>query len=987
MSLFDNERETLHAPSESSPDAAQSLLKLKESEQRLQMALSAGRGIGLWDWDIPNDRVVSDERFALLYGVDPDEARRGAPIAFFFQGIDPDDLPRVRAAVSKALSTGDLFSEEYRLRLPDDRVRWVVAEGRCEMAPDGSPLRFPGISFDISDRKATEFRLRELNADLERRVLERTMAVGRTWQISPDLLCVLDTQGRIMAANPAFEKMLGWTIDEVTSTSFPSFVHPDDLAATYAAWTDMVERGMPALRFENRWRTKEGGLKWISWVGVPEEGQMYCIGRDVTEQKEHAQVLARRTAERDVLATIVETTEAFVLVLDPHYRILAINRANAEEFERAFGRRPSVGDSLVDLLAHLPEQRDQAIGLWRRALAGEAFSVVADFGDSKTGDRTYDIKFEVLRDAAGIQTGAFSTSTEVTDRLSEQRALADAMEALRQAQKMEAVGQLTGGVAHDFNNLLTVISTSVALLRRPTTSEEQRTRSMDAIAKTVKRASRLTGQLLAFARRQALTPTVFDASQNVAAVTEMIGTLIGARMQLETSLGDECFIDADPGQFDTAVVNLTVNARDAMNGSGQLHLDVRRVDGVPSIRLHPAIEGDYVAVSVTDTGNGISPENLERIFEPFFTTKGPGHGTGLGLSQVFGFAKQSGGEVEVESTVGQGTRFTLYFPRVQQAAANSADLATASAAQGRREGTVLVVEDNAEVAAAVTQSLNELGYATVHVVDARLALEALEREAHSFALVFSDVIMTGMDGVELGRAIRRRWPQLPVVLTSGYSNVLSQESDHGFEVLAKPYDLEALGRTMLRATTADKSSEPASQIANASPTIQSMMDEATAETRRQAELDSMQILDTAPEAAFDDLVRMASEICGTPVALLSLVDRDRQWFKARVGLEATESPREYAFCAHAIQQPERTMVVEDASQDPRFATNPLVTGGPGIRFYAGAPLVTTSGQALGTLCVIAPQARALTPRQGEILQFLADEAVRRLEVRRARLSH
>ncbi|MFF9549830.1 PAS domain S-box protein [Methylobacterium fujisawaense] len=378
-------------------------------------------------------------------------------------------------------------------------------------------------------------------------------------------------------------------------------------------------------------------------------------------------------------------------------------------------------------------------------------------------------------------------------------------EQLRQSQKMEAVGQLTGGVAHDFNNLLTVIKSSTDLLKRPNLAEERRVRYVDAISDTVDRAAKLTSQLLAFARRQALRPTVFDASQSVAAIADMVGTLTGARIHVETDTNagtDEagralpCHVDADPSQFDTALVNLVVNARDAMQGEGRLRIAVRRADRIPALRSHPAVPGDFVAVSVSDTGAGIESDLLERIFEPFFTTKGVGHGTGLGLSQVFGFAKQSGGDVAVDSAVGVGTTFTLYLLRSAEAGArNPARDDPGPLAEGH--GTpVLVVEDNVEVGAFATQALGELGYQAVWVKDARAALAEIEASGQRFEVVFSDVVMPGMNGVDLAREIRRRWPYLPVVLTSGYSHILAFEGTDGFPLLGKPYSVADLSRAL-----------------------------------------------------------------------------------------------------------------------------------------------------------------------------------------------
>ena len=234
--------------------------RLRDSEQRLQLALSTGRGIGTWDWDVVHDRVVADERFARLYGVDPAKAATGAPIAAFFASIHADDRERVQAQVVVALRTGNAFSAEYRLDLPDGSQRWVVAEGRCELSADGIPLRFPGVSFDITDRKHAEARLIELNADLERKVIERAQERAKTWLVSPDLLGALNAKGYFQTSNPAWKIVLGWTEDEVASMSIFEMLHPDDVERTRAGF-NLTQEGQPAIRFPNRYRCKDGSYR------------------------------------------------------------------------------------------------------------------------------------------------------------------------------------------------------------------------------------------------------------------------------------------------------------------------------------------------------------------------------------------------------------------------------------------------------------------------------------------------------------------------------------------------------------------------------------------------------------------------------------------------------------------------------------------------------------------------------------------------------
>nr|WP_260524643.1 ATP-binding protein [Pseudomonas sp. MWU16-30317] len=383
------------------------------------------------------------------------------------------------------------------------------------------------------------------------------------------------------------------------------------------------------------------------------------------------------------------------------------------------------------------------------------------------------------------------------------RALLDTEEALRQAQKMEAVGQLTGGVAHDFNNLLTVIRSSTDLLGRPNLAPERRQRYVEAISETVNRATRLTGQLLAFARRQTLKPEAFDVGASVSAVIGMLNTLVGSRVNIDLQLPDEvCFIHADPSQFDTALINMAVNARDAMAGQGRVTITVAKVDAIPG---QHAAKGQFVAVAISDTGAGIDPADLARIFEPFFTTKAFGDGTGLGLSQVFGFARQSGGDVQVHSVPGQGATFTLYLPSVQARTATEAVIGELAQVSGGGV-CVLVVEDNEEVGAFAAESLLELGYAPVWVKSAERALVELTSAPGRFDVVFSDVVMPGINGIELATRIGELFPQLPVILTSGYSHVLEESGLAGFELLHKPYSVDQLSRVLGQATKGQRHS-------------------------------------------------------------------------------------------------------------------------------------------------------------------------------------
>ncbi|WP_085675957.1 MULTISPECIES: ATP-binding protein [unclassified Pseudomonas] len=358
---------------------------------------------------------------------------------------------------------------------------------------------------------------------------------------------------------------------------------------------------------------------------------------------------------------------------------------------------------------------------------------------------------------------------------------------LRQTQKLEAIGQLTGGVAHDFNNLLTIIRSSLHFLQRPDLDGTRRERYFKTMTDSVDRGAKLTGQLLAFARRQALSPQVFEAGPRLEAMADMLDTATGARIKVELQLPQApCHIRADLSQLETAVINLMLNGRDAMAGQGTLRLHLLADQHMPGQT------GAFAAISVTDSGVGIAPELLERIFDPFFTTKAPGEGTGLGLSQVFGFAKQSGGDVKVSSIQGQGTRFTLYLPQVPAQAAELAGPADdhAKAQPIGEQRHVLVVEDNPDVGNFTAQILQDHGYRISWASSAEEALTLLEGPNGDFDAVFSDVVMPGMGGLALARLLRQQRPRLPVILTSGYSEAIAEGGHQGFAFLAKPYSAE-----------------------------------------------------------------------------------------------------------------------------------------------------------------------------------------------------
>jgi PAS domain S-box-containing protein len=518
---------------------------------------------------------------------------------------------------------------------------------------------------DITERRATEHALRELNANLERRVVERAQARGRTWNLSPDLLGALNSKGYFETSNPAWHTILGWSEDEVASMSIFELLHPDDVEHTRAGF-ELTLVGQPAIGFINRYRCKNGSYRHISWIGIQEDGYVYCTGRDVTIERE-----------------------------------------------------------------------------------------------------------------AKIE-------------------LSKAQDALRQSQKMEAIGQLTGGIAHDFNNLLTGIIGSLDLIRRrlATNNPDDIPRLMEAASAAALRAATLTHRLLAFGRRQSLDTRPNDVNRILAGVEDLLRRTLGERVDLVCRLsGDLWTASTDANQLESALLNLAINARDAMPDGGRLTIETENVQlDKAYASLHDDVQpGEYVCVNVSDTGVGMPPEVLEKALDPFFTTKPVGEGTGLGLSVIYGFAKQSRGHLRIYSEVGRGTTVKLYLPRAHQ---DAVDLKPTAAKTPRGHGeTILVVEDEATVRSIISDALQDLGYTVLTAADARFAIPMLQSK-EVIHLLISDVILPHVNGRKLAQMARSLRPTLKVLFVSGYSEnaiVRGDLIETDMDMLTKPFALDTLG--------------------------------------------------------------------------------------------------------------------------------------------------------------------------------------------------
>jgi len=515
-------------------------------------------------------------------------------------------------------------------------------------------------------------------------------------------------------------------------------------------------------------------------------GGRVVVRVDITESKRRERELA---AAQDRYRMLFDANAYPMVVIDRETRdILAVNDAAVAQY--GWRREEALTMTSDDFY---PPEDLPAVKAHRKQDQSNVGTHTIPGLRHRTKDGTViDVELKARQIELDGRPAVLTTIQNVTERnRAEQARLAVAAQ-LRQAQKMEAVGQLTGGIAHDFNNILTVILANADALQEEENLDTSVANRLDQIGQAVERASGLTRQLLAFSRKQPLNPKHTDVNDLVTTTGKLLRRALGEQIEIEAVLADDLWnVNIDRAQLETAMVNLCINARDAMPGGGRLLIETRNVTQSEADVAHnpDVVAGDYAMLSIGDTGTGIPPEVLAKVFEPFFTTKGVGKGTGLGLSMVYGFIKQSNGHITVDSEVGRGTSFKLYLPRSAGAREETAVRQQPSIPRGSER--ILVVEDDAQVRSSVVRLLRGWGYAVSEAADGAAGVAAMEAAAEPCDLLLTDVVMPGsLNGKALADIVARRWPKTKIVFMSGYSDeVITHHGrlDAGVRLLSKPF--------------------------------------------------------------------------------------------------------------------------------------------------------------------------------------------------------
>ena len=761
-------------------------------------------------FDVVEDSIIrfgpcwTSDRLAPLTGEMPSASfgtaigaviRQGETLVFggAAAGLDPPeavlDITGSRAGISVPFVRHGRWDGAFYLGQADDRD-WTA--GEIALVEEAAQL-----AWDAVERARAALQLRRFNERLVGEVAERTAERDRVWEVSHDLLGIADADGTWRSVNPAWTRALGWTAEEVIGRTSEWLLHPDDLAMRDTRLARLHREGALS-PYELRMRTRDGDYRHLAWTATTVDGRLYTTARDVTHERR--QQVALQAAE--------ERTRLVLGAMDGvgiwSYDIANDLFHSDPGFAALYGFAPeqtAAGISMAELLARIhPEDVERVFGVvaqMRDQTGGGEVEYRVKRPDGSL--RWVMVRNHSLLDESGRLESVVGVGIDVTR-------LRDLEESLRQAQKMEAVGQLTGGLAHDFNNLLTGISGALEMmqLRLKQGKIDALPRYIGAAQTAAGRAAALTHRLLAFARRQPLDPRPSDVGRLIAGIEDLLRGTVGPTIELRVlHAADGWPVQVDANQLENALLNLCINARDAMPDGGVLTVETANIwldeAGAAERDLPP---GAYLTLCVSDTGVGMPPEVAARAFEPFFTTKPKEQGTGLGLSMIYGFARQSGGQIHIRSAPGAGTTMSLFLPRhVGDAVALGEGGRRATIRPVATDDVVLVVEDEPGVRMLVTDLLDELGYAAIEAADGAEGVARLKSAARVDLLITDVGLPGGMNGRQVADIARELRPGLPVLFITGFAEnavVGDGPLEEGMELLAKPFTIDALAARVTR---------------------------------------------------------------------------------------------------------------------------------------------------------------------------------------------
>ncbi len=768
-------------------DQARLEAELEQARRRLHLTLDAAGASCGWEWDIPGRRLVADARFAEITLQDPVDLAQGVTPDRFFRSIHPEDLKRVKLAVAGMLAGSEVFSKEYRLLRNDGGYRWVHASGRTILDADDEPVKFTGILVDITEQKRITEQLRIAQSAGGIGTFEHIVGYGT--------ITVSEQFCRLFGLHPT--RIL-------PIRTLNDLIHPDDERVIDLTDPDGLQNDR---NIEFRVKRADDGIeRWLARRGeyvddIESSGRRFVgVVFDVTDTKRAQENLS--IANKALAELARESMRERNRVWNNSRDLLAVLgtdgvfRDVSPAWAEILGHDPDqvIGRSLLDFA--WPEDIDLVRTEMRKAVENVHNDLEIRLSHREGAPRT--ISWRTTREEDRV----FAYGRDVTVAREQKAILEHTESQLRQAQKMEAVGQLTGGIAHDFNNMLTGVIGALALIKRRIAANrlDELDKFIDAATTSAERAAALTHRLLAFSRRQPLDRQAVDVNSLVGSMEDLFRRTLGEQIELFTHLSANTWSAVtDPNQLENAILNLVINARDAMPEGGKLTIETdnavfTEADLARGETLKP---GSYVVLAVSDTGIGMSEATIEKAFDPFFTTKPIGQGTGLGLSMIYGFAQQSGGHVTIYSRVGLGTTIKLYLPRSMESTASSDEDADANGPTPRGEGeTVLVVEDDASVRMLVVDLLKELGYRVIEAVDGVEALPVIEGKARIDLLV-SDVGLPGLNGRQLAEMALASRPSLKILFITGYAATAASRTDFlapGMEMITKPFAIDALAQ-------------------------------------------------------------------------------------------------------------------------------------------------------------------------------------------------